>query len=196
MGNDTQKITLPKSLYDRIENDVVKLHIELGLTIPVDPYKIVKKLGYRINYFSDITDPEMIKELINTTDGAQDGLSYYDASLETYVIWINDIDSSFKPRVKFTIMHEIGHIRMGHRHGSALAEVIANYYAAYALVPSPLPFMLNCNSCIDIIDTFDVSMDCAFYSETRCMNWDLYCGKLKTYEKELIKYYKEAMNIE
>ena len=38
----------------------------------------------------------------------------------------------------FTIMHEIGHIDMGHKHGSQLAEVIANHYAGYALAPSPL----------------------------------------------------------
>ncbi len=196
MENNLSKIILPKILYDKIEEDVVRLHIETGLTIPVDPYKSVKKLDYLIHRFSEINDPDMIDFLGNTSDGSRDGLSFYDTNRKTFVIWINDLDSSFKPREKFTIMHEIGHIRMNHRHSSPLAETIANYYAAYALVPSPLPSMLNCNSCIGILDNFDVSMECACYSETRCMNWEQYSGELKTYEIELIKYYREAMPIE
>ena len=37
MDDNLLRPALPKSLYDRIEADVVKLHIDLDLVLPVDP---------------------------------------------------------------------------------------------------------------------------------------------------------------
>lgn len=185
---------LPKSLYNRIEEDVVKLHINLKLGLPVNPHIVAERLGLIIHRFSEITDPDALYILKTSSEESHDGLSYRDPNLGTYVIWVNDLATTYEPRLNFTIMHEIGHIRMGHRGDSPLAEMIANYYAAYALVPSPLPSMLNCNSYLDIIDEFNVSSDCAFNCARRCMNWARYGGSYKPYEEKLRSYYKALLN--
>lgn len=190
------KPALPKSLYDRIEEDVVKLHIELDLALPVDPYLVAERLGFIVRRFSEIRNMEALSILKTGPDTSRDGLSYRDPELDTFVIWINDMDSTYEPRLNFTIMHEIGHIRMGHRNDSPLAEMIANYYAAYALVPSPLPALLKCNSFMDIIDEFNVSVDCAFNCSKRCMNWALYGGPIKPYEEKLKEYYKKRLKMD
>lgn len=186
---------LPKKLYDQIEEDVVKLHIELELSIPIKPSEVAKKLGYIVHKFSEIFSEENnLLELRSGNDGSRrDGLSYYDPAVQTYVIWVNDIDSIYEEHDEFTIMHEIGHIRMGHMGDSQLAEMVANYYAAYALVPSPLPSMYKCSSFIDIANTFEVSIDCAYNCARRCVNWAHYSGAYKQYEKELKEYYKKVL---
>ena len=143
MEKSDNKPALPKKLYDQIEEDVVKLHIELELSIPVKPSEVAKRLGFIVHKFSEIYSEENdLIELRTGNDGnRRDGLSYYDPDVQTYVIWVNDIDSIYEEHDGFTIMHEIGHIRMGHRGDSQLAEMVANYYATYALVPFPLPSM-------------------------------------------------------
>ena len=125
--------SLPKKLYDRIEEDVVKLHVELELSIPVKPSEVAKRLGYIVHKYSEIFSEENdLLELRSGNDGnRRDGLSYYDPSEQTYIIWVNDIDTMYEEHDEFTIMHEIGHIRMGHRGDSQLAEMVANYHAAY-----------------------------------------------------------------
>ena len=45
MVNDEVRPELPKKLYDRIEEDVVKLHIELELSIPVRPSVLVSHVN-------------------------------------------------------------------------------------------------------------------------------------------------------
>ncbi len=194
MDGNLLKPALPKSLYGRIEEDVVNLHIELDLELPVDPYLITRKLGFIVRRFSEINNTEAFNIFKTGPDESRDGLSYRDPELDTFVIWINDLDSTYEPRLNFTIMHEIGHIRMGHRGDSPLAEMIANYYAAYALVPSPLPALLDCSSFIDISDEFNVSVDCAYICSKRCMNWVMYGGPIKPYEQKLIEYYQKKLN--
>ncbi len=195
MEKHDKKPALPKKLYDQIEEDVVKLHIELKLSIPVKPSEVAKRLGFIVHKFSEIYSEEnSLIELRTGNDGKRrDGLSYYDPELQTFVIWVNDIDSIYEEHDEFTIMHEIGHIRMGHRGDSQLAEMVANYYAAYALVPSPLTGMYKCSSFIDIADVFEVSVDCAYNCARRCMNWAMYSGVAKQYEKNLIEYYKTVI---
>lgn len=187
---------LPKSLYEKIEEDVVQLHIELELSIPVKPSDVAARLGYIVKRLSDYEIGDELLSLIRIgSDGKpRDGLSFYDSEVETYIIWINDIDTFDFKHDEFTIMHEIGHIRMGHKEDSQLAEMIANYYAAYALVPSPLPFMYDAiSSYIDIAETFGVSGPCAYNCERRCLNWHMYSGRRKDYEEKLITYYKGVL---
>lgn len=188
------KPSLPKSLYERIEEDAVNLHVELDLELPVDPYLVAKRLGFIVRRFSEMNNTEALNILKTGSDESRGGFSYRDPDLGTFVICINDLDSTFKPRLNFTIMHEIGHIRMGHRNDSPLAEMIANYYAAYALVPSPLPFFLKCCSFMEIIDVFNVSADCAYNCFNRCMNRAMYGGPRKPYEQKLIEHYKKRLN--
>lgn len=191
---DKKNIKLPKALYDRIENDVVNLYIELGLTVPIKPEEIAKRLGFIVRKMSEIKDKEKQLLLRFDKDGNQrDGYSFYDPLISTYIIWVNDVDSFNDERDDFTIMHEIGHIRRGHKEESDLANRIANYYAAYSLVPSPLFTLLNCKDEWDIVNTFGVSEKCAVLCFERCRNWKRVNGFIKPYEKKLKLYYENML---
>ncbi|MBQ6230807.1 MAG: ImmA/IrrE family metallo-endopeptidase [Eubacterium sp.] len=197
MENNDIRVEIPQKLYDRIEKDVVQLHIELGLSVPVDAYEVARKLGFCVIRFSelDLSDADLraLRNAGRMGVKKREGLSIYDSKENTYVIYINDIDSSCEEHDAFTIMHEIGHIRMNHKVDSVLAEMVANYYAGYALVPSPLLGMYNCQSANDIIKYFNVSWKCASICLQRYFYWDMYSRKMKKYEEQLIEYYENKI---
>ena len=103
------------------------------------------------------------------------------------------MDSFFPEHDDFTIMHEIAHIRMGHKEDSPLAEIIANYYVAYSFVPSPLPCLYDCSTEKDIVDTFGVSKTCGEFCYNRWRKWQIFSGEIKPYEKQLIDYYTKKI---
>ena len=192
---DKSKIKIPKSLYAKIENDVVNLYLELELTVPIDPEDIAKRLGCIIRKMSEMRYKKTQESLrFDSSGNRRDGYSYYDPRLSAYVIWINDVDSYLYEHDDFTIMHEIGHIRSGHREESDLANMIANYYAGYSFVPSPLYNMFGCQNESDIIRKFGVSAKCADICYQRCLNWEKYSGFNKSYEIRLRNYYFKIIN--
>ena len=191
---DKRNIRLPKKLYNEIEEDVVNLYLELELMAPINPKEIAYKLGFILRNMSDIDEIEMQK-LIRFDDKGKrrDGYSFYDPMISTFIIWVNDVDSYIYEHDDFTIMHEIGHIRMGHKEESDLANRIANYYAAYALVPSPLYTLLKCRNEGDIENTFGVSEECSVLCIDRCRKWKEFNGFSKPYEKRFRDYYEARL---
>ena len=56
MKSDEVMITLPPKLYEQIEEDVSKLHIDLELSIPINPIDIAHRLGFIVKYYSEIVN--------------------------------------------------------------------------------------------------------------------------------------------
>ncbi len=88
-------------------------------------------------------------------------------------------------------MHEVGHIDLGHKCESDLARKMADYYAGYALAPSPLIEKYASKNSLNISSTFWVSLECADVCALRYQNWKLYGGRyLKDYEIDLINLFE------
>ena len=191
---DVKDVKIPASLYCRIEEDVTKLHIELGLSIPVKPKEVAEKLGYVVHYFSEIKNKLERRVLRKDEDGnIRDGYSFFNPQTQKHEIWVNDIDSFYYEHEDFTIAHEIGHIRLGHKCESDLANKIANYYAAYLIVPSPLMYLFKCVKSEHIQKRFKVSEQCASICEKRFYSWFEYSGSEKPYERRIKEYYKKLI---
>jgi hypothetical protein len=194
MAEVDNRITIPKALYDLIERDVVDLYTELGLSVPIEPAEVAERLGCDVKRLSDLrSSVDDLDALRLEPDGSiNEGFSFRDPNSGRYIIVVNDIDIRTIERQEFTIMHEIGHIRMGHKHDSPLAEAIANYYAGYTLVPSPLYKIHECSDVLDIAIKFGVSMECAGVCFKRIQNWINICG-YKDYEIRLLEYYDHIL---
>ena len=190
MGNSNNRLVIPPKRYEQIEKEVVKLFLELGLSIPIKPKEVAQSLGYVVRTYSELeVDRKTLSKLREECDGNhKDGLSYYDPNIHTFVILVNDIDSFTEEHDEFTIMHEIGHIKLGHKGDSQLAEMEANCFAAYALVPSPIANMYGCESASEIVKVFGVSLPCAKICWERYEKWVKYSGPVKPYEKELMEF--------
>ena len=181
---------IPKKLYRKIEDDVTNLYIELGLTVPIDPFEIAQRLGYVVIRLSEIEFPDELLAVLDSKEGERkDGLSYFDVTQNRYVILVNDIGVKYEERNRFTVMHEIGHIRLGHKTNSLLAEMMANHYAAYALAPSVLIDYYDCDDFVDVMNIFEVSDICAYHCFRRYCNWTTITLFYES-EKRLLEYYR------
>ena len=179
-------VRLQSKVYDRIEKEVVALYKKLHINeIPIKPFKIASQLGFVVKEYSSLSR----KVLIELKTKEQEGVSHYDPELGTFVIYYDDTITY--SRIRFTIMHEIGHILLGHREESVLAKRMADYFAAYSLAPSPLMDLFNCEDYIDVSDKFDVSPECADNCFDRFTNWTYYGGKIKPYEVELLDLFQK-----
>lgn len=120
-----------------------------------------------------------------------DAVNYFDERINRYVIFYDDLPSL--QRQRFSIMHEIGHILLGHKQESDLARIQANYFAAYALAPSPLIYLYEVEDFIELSQVFNISQECAMLCATRYNNWLHYGGKkFLSYEEELIQLFEAA----
>lgn len=176
-----REIKMPSWLYEKIERKVVALYVEQGIRhLPIDPFAIIENRGYKLIPYC--------KPIDNSSDD-EDAFSPFYPPINKHVIVYNENKSI--DRVRFTLMHEIGHIDMGHKCKSELAEKIADYYAGYALAPSPL-IQKFANADVETIrKVFNVSLQCAQVRSDRYMNWLLY-GKPahKDYEEILLNLVK------
>lgn len=179
-------IKIPSNQYKRIEKKVVDLYIEQGINhFPIDPFVIIRKRGYELIPFSKVDK----KKCLEVRNSDNDAFSFYSPDLKTYIIVYNDL----KPlqRIRFTLMHELGHIDLGHKGESELAKKMADYYAAYALAPSPLIGKFASDEVEKIVSAFWISTECADICRIRYQNWKQYGGRnLKGYEIKLINLFK------
>lgn len=183
--NEYTDVKLPPKLYDKIEGKVVSLYRELHITeVPIDPFKIAWQKGYIVKPYSCF-DPS---ERFLFSEKKLDGLNYFDPVLRTFVICFNDV--MCYERIRFTLMHEIGHISMGHREESELARRMADYYAAYALAPSPIIELKNCADYLDVAKIFEISSPCAELCFQRFVRWRHVSQNLKPYERDLLRLFQ------
>ena len=186
----TQASKIPPWKYAEIEKKVVALYLEQRIhKLPIDPFQIIQNRGYILVPFSKLTF-NLPKESIN---GYNDAFSMYSPTDRTYIIAFDD--SKSYDRLRFTLMHELGHIDLGHKGESDLARRMADYYAGYALAPSPLISRFACNDVNVIKYVFWVSKYCAEVCCTRYSNWLEYGDKeLRDYEKTLLSLFNDFEN--
>ena len=174
-------IKLPSKEYSRIEATVVAMYEKLGIdSVPIDPFNIANRLGFVLRPYSQLP----IEKQLQLRKLECEAINFYDPESGAFIICYDD--SFIYTRVRFTIMHEIGHILLEHKQESQLARKMADYFAAYALAPSPLIHRFGCDDFVDVHNRFDVSVSCASACFQRYRNWLDYGGGWKPYEKTLL----------
>ena len=95
------------------------------------------------------------------------------------------------------MLHENGHISLGHPEDSELAEKEVNFFAKYALVPPVLVHKLKLSTPEDIADKFDVSFEAAYYALVYYNKWLRYSGRFyKPYEERLLSLFNNKVQLE
>lgn len=173
---------LPSQRYEQIKRTVVALFAKVGeKSIPIDPFAIAAKLGIHIVAYGSLGEAGEAACLKRAESGFKLLVEGFDDT-STWYIYYNDA----KPwgHVRFTVLHEIGHIVLEHWQESDIAEAEANFFAKYAIAPPMLVNFIRPNDYMDIADVFELSNEGALYS------WNYYCRWLrisgfKDYELEL-----------
>jgi len=186
----TKASKIPSWKYAEIEKKVVALYIEQNIhKLPIDPFQIIQNRGYILVPFSKL-GLNLSEESLN---GHNDAFSFYSPQDDTFIIAFDDTKSY--DRLRFTLMHEIGHIDLGHKGESDLARRMADYYAGYALAPSPLIHRFATDDVTVIKYVFWVSNYCAEVCRTRYSNWLTYGGiEFRDYESKLLSLFQDFEN--
>ena len=116
---DEQKIYIPDRRYSQIKDSIVDLFQKVNVKfIPVEPIAIAQALGcgpvpYRS--LGRIALPVLM-------EASPDALTCWMLGKDLPMIFFNDRRPP--TRVAFSLMHELGHVCLGHREHSKLAAVL------------------------------------------------------------------------
>lgn len=141
---------------------------------PIDPFSIIEANNWGVIRYSELAKEHGvdIAEIITALQ-SEDGYTIYDGV--NFTIAYNDTVPS-EGRLRFTLMHEIGHIYLNHlidfdetilmrstltEHKYKVLEQEANTFARNTLAPAAVVQKLNLNTVTDIIDYFNISQQAA-----------------------------------
>lgn len=153
---------LTENDYDEIEEDVMYLYEDLGLTeYPTNPFKVAQLLGIEVRKYSDVK-PEDEEFMVSKYE---EGYSTMTNKMK-YIIYYNDLLPDYN--VKFTIWYEIGHIQRGHlydnmKQSQARMKSECNHFAVFAQAGMPFVFRLTPKCPEDLMETFGISWTCSNY---------------------------------
>lgn len=153
-----------------IKEIILRVYKECGITtFPVDCFCILENYKYRLYTYSEIRDQnEKLYEIcLNYShDAFRDGLSR--------IIAYNERMSPL--RVRFSLMHELGHILLRHKGENPLLEDEANYFASNLLAPRAVIRHHDLKTADQIHDLFALSyqasnlalIDYKRFPDTKC----------------------------
>lgn len=178
--------------YEEIKNTVADLIERLVIiTFPLDIFDICRQLGIKLVRYSDIP----ISQRSTLKLGSEDALHVLwelSKGVFEYTIYYNDDLPA--QRTRFSLVHEIAHIILGHLEHSDLAESEANFFAAYLLAPPPLIDYLKISDYTELAVKFNLSYTCAFNSMQRYIKWKSYGSNvIKPYERKIIEAFKTIL---
>lgn len=191
-------VRLAHKRYEDIKADVIDLYEECDVhEFPLDAFDIADKLHYNVLPYSQLPEKKQAECNALSKDGCSE-LDFNEATgMYEYNIYYNDSVTMLDSRIHFTIMHEIGHIRLGHHEevqdkSEAELESEANFYASYSIAPPPMINQYNCESPDDLGRYFNTSGEMSYYAYERYLKW-LDCGiNYKDYEIYLMSLFDVA----
>ena len=147
--------------------------------LPIDPFVIAAKLHYILVPYSALSAEFLRYALLISSDAFSrveqvmiDGICMY-----RYVIYYND--RQYEARVRWTLLHEIGHCYLGHHDHpddnlKMIEEAEANLFAKYAIAPPPLINVMHIQSIDAIAQKFATSNQAASYALEYFRKWLLW----------------------
>lgn len=169
--------------YEEIKRTISELYCDYEISaIPISVERLASKMNILLVPYSEF-DSEKREALLRASE---DGFSFYNSDKKQFSIYYNDSKRT-RQRIRFTIMHEIGHIALGHGQSCDRTESEADFFARNALAPLPLLIVNNIRSVEEIAEIFNISFECS-KNVYRTLNRRLECGLIGflDYEIEII----------
>ena len=114
---------LEPSRYDQIESQVIRLFSNINVNhFPIDCFALCKQLCVKVIPYSKLNEKTIAAFGNENKDGISVEMEIAQGVFE-WTIYYND--EMPKRRIRFTIMHELGHIWLDHTEHSELAEAEA-----------------------------------------------------------------------
>jgi len=141
--------------YDRIKYTILDVYEKCSISrLPFDCIEVISDMGFSCTKYSDLKE-ESREACISLSE---------DAHAIGNEIFYNDKKS--KRRIRFSLMHELGHILL-----DTHDEAEANNFASNILTPSMAVYYSGLKNVREISNLFDISLECAKYALESCDKW-------------------------
>lgn len=159
---------------------------------PYDVFEVARNLDIILVSYQSLSEKKK-KACFSKSEDAFSILVDFGNHAEWHIYYNEDIGHC---RVRFTIMHEIGHIMLDHEDGNEVEESEANFFSKHILAPPCIMHEVGVEDYVDIVNKFDVSPTMAIYQIDYYDKWLQYGGDYYTeYEKRILKLYKNEQSI-
>ena len=160
---------LCETRYEEIKEAVAGLFRYCGVrSFPIVPEDIATTLGYEVIMYSQL-DPASRMQ-VQAVYGDAFKFDLVNGSRGTvHRIYVND--SRPQGRQRFSLLHEIGHIVLGHRQPSDVAEAEADFFAKFAIAPPSLVEIAHPADYLELAHLFDLSIECGSNSWNYYRKW-------------------------
>lgn len=141
--------------YDKIKYSAFSIYEECNITrLPFDCFNVLKILGYESKKYSNLKDNKLNACMELSPDACTiGGAIYYN-------------DKKSKRRIRFSLMHELGHIKL-----NTDLESEANLFAGYMLAPAMAIHYSRLTNIREISNLFDISLESAKYAKEFYEKW-------------------------
>ena len=181
--------------YEEIKKEALSLFVDADYDmLPIDGAEIDKSMNYRLIAYSELS----ARDYAASVDVSQDAyctIGTRDDGLNEYDIYYND--AALQERINFSLLHEIGHIYLGHldedKKEPAIADAEANFFAKYAIAPPPLINELRCQNAEALRSYFPLSQECASYAYEYYLKWFKCRPEYTTFECNLIQQFEPSL---
>jgi len=181
-----KRFRLPYGRYEEIKKIASSKIEEWGITqLPYNCFSLCQSLGISLRRYSN-QDESTKQKLMKISE---DAFCYAFNENGFLVRGIAYNDKMPKRRIRFSIMHEIGHIVLDHTEHSQLAEAEANFFAQYMLVPTPTLQYILPLAVSKVSFLYNISEECAKNVIIQFKNWKEKGDPfLLPYEKTLLEH--------
>lgn len=182
---------LPSYRFEELKRIATDIIIEGHITeYPYNVFEVAKRLDIELISYQSLS----LEKINACFEASEDGFTLQYMQGKDYIcrIYYNgDMDEN---RIRFTIMHEIGHIFANHKEGNEVEEVEANFISSYVLAPPCIIYEKNVEDCFDLADKFKVSYSMAYYHFKKYNKWLRYWrNSCNEYEDKILSLYKNKV---
>ncbi len=180
-------------LFDELKRNVVAAFQKLGyIKLPVEPSELMEAHGIQSLAYQAAYDSNSVNSLPQLCK-CPSGLSFIITENGHNVRFIACNLQEPSGRVRFTKLHELGHVLRGHLQDSELAEIEANFFARYAIAPPVLVEKLGLTTSEEIAQHFGTSMECASYASKQHANWLRHQQDDKELDDSILELYMRGL---
>lgn len=172
-----------------MKRNVADAFQKLGyIRLPVDPSELmdahgIQLLPYQTVYLEDLA----------TLRRCPSGLSFTLTENGRNLCFVACNLQENPGRVRFTKLHETGHLLLEHFQDSELAETGANFFAKYAIAPPVLVEELGLTTVEEIAQHFGTSMECAANALKQHSNWLRHRRDDREIDDSILELYKRGL---
>lgn len=163
--------------YKLISEKILEIYKECNITsFPIDCAAILKHYGYKVLTYKELQSKN--EELYRLCSLLSD-----DAFSDRVLRIVAYNHKTNAGRIRFSLMHELGHIILSHTSHSQANENEADYFASNILAPRPVIFRANAHTADAIHEKFGLSYAAANIALDDYKHWK--CFKISQTDKEI-----------